>query len=196
MERTKNYLILLLFLTIIVLLLLKDCGNKPTKPITLIKSDTITVIKSDTIWQKKEVVKYLSTTPTTFTITKIKRDSSACNILNTYEDSLKDSIVVIKSKQIARGELISSRLSYKLLIPERITKTVLNTINNTYIDTIYRPYCYSIYVGLTIGGNTSTLSTIQPFIGVRYKTTYMNYGYNLVNSTHNVGVAINLFNIK
>lgn len=192
MEKLKNYLIIGLFIGIIILLLTRGCGHSCPKETTKITNNKSVVIRVDTFTQTQIVTKYKDRFIPTY-ITKADT-SKICDKINTYKDSLIDSNITIKQTLNVQGEIKNSFMSYELHVPLRITKTV--TITDSVLITKYGMPHYSTYGGLTIGGNQNTLSSIQPFIGVRYKTTYINYGYNLVNSTHNIGFAINLFNIK
>lgn len=194
MEKLKNYTIIALFIGIIILLLTRGCGHScPTSSTKIITKKSV-VTRVDTVWQDKTKI-ITKTISIGHPVYIEKADSSKiCDRINTYKDSLIDSNITIRQTLKAQGELKSNIMSYELHVPLRITKTI--TITDSVLITKYGMNHYSAYGGLTIGGNQNTLSSIQPFIGIRYKTTYVNYGYNLVNSTHNVGVAINLFNIK
>lgn len=193
MEKLKNYTIIALFIGIIILLLTRGCGHScPTGNGKIITKKSV-VTRIDTVWEKGPVV--TKTIHVGYPVYIEKADTSKlCDKINTYKDSLVDSNITIRQTLKAQGWLKSNLMSYELHVPLRITKTI--TVTDSVLITKYGMNHYSAYGGLTIGGNANTLSSIQPFIGVRYKTTYVNYGYNLVNSTHNVGVAINLFNIK
>ncbi len=62
MDKIKNSLIVILFVTVIILLLLRGCSNPISKvePKSKIKSiDTITITKLDTVVQIKEISKYV-----------------------------------------------------------------------------------------------------------------------------------------
>ncbi len=195
MDKLKNLTIAALFLIIGILLLLQQCTPKIKDNAVEVKYDTIRTIQIDTLYPPAKIVtKYINIG---IPIKSIKSsESTLCNTLNTYRDSLVDSNITITNHLIALGELKSNEITYQLHVPLRITKTITKEITNTITETKYGLSHYSTFGGLQIGGNQNSLSNIQPFIGIRYKKEYFTYGYNIVNSTHNIGFAINLFNIK
>lgn len=195
MDKLKNTLIIALFLIIGILLLLRQCTPKVKDNAIQVKSDTITKVRVDTIYPLEKIVtKYIYlNTPIS---SKPASTSKICDVLNTYQDSLVDSNITITNHLITQGELKSNEILYQLHVPLRITKTITNTVTNTITKTEFKLPTYSAFGGLQLGGNQSSLSNIQPFIGIRYNKEYFTYGYNIVNSTHNIGIAINLFNIK
>jgi hypothetical protein len=195
MKDLRDWLLIVLFLIIGILLLLRGCTPKPIESVLKHTRDTIRTIQTDTVWPEPKIItKYIQIGKPTSSTTA--PGVIVCNKINTYSDSLVDSNIVIKNIQIVQGELKNHIISYKLLIPKYITKTINTTIYDSIITTKYRQPCFSFYGGLEIGGNTSQLSNIKPFIGTRWKTTYYTYGYNVINQTHNIGIAVNLFNIK
>ncbi len=195
MDKLKNLTIIVLFLIIGILLLLQQCTPKIKDNAVQVKSNTIRTIRIDTVYPPAKIVTKIIYLPSPIS-TKPALTSKICDILNTYKDSLVDSNITITNHLIAQGELKSNEITYQLHVPLRITKTITKEITNTITETKYGLSHYSAFGGLQIGGNQNSLSNIQPFIGVRYKKEYFTYGYNIVNSTHNIGFAINLFNIK
>ncbi len=195
MDKLKNLTIVALFLIIGILLLLQQCTPKPKDNAAQVKSDTIRTIRIDTIYPEAKII-----TKTVYLERPISSKpaptSKICDVLNTYHDSLVDTNITIINHLVAQGELKSNEIIYKLHVPLRITKTINTVITDSIFITKYNLPHFSAFGGLQLGGNSNSLSSIQPFIGLRYKKEYFTYGYNIVNSTHNIGFAINLFNIK
>lgn len=198
MEAIKNYFILALIIVIGVLFMTKGCGtSKLSENVLKPKIDTIKVEKWDTIYSTKTITKYLKIySPVKEVPIRDTNGLYLCNSLNTYIDSLVDSNIRIINTQVVRGELSKAETKYTLYIPRIINHHILNTIVQTFRDTIYRPYCYSFYGGIRIGANSSTFSQISPYIAVKKNNIYLDYSYNIINSSHNIGLGFNLFNIK
>ncbi len=197
-EKIKNYFILALIVVIGVLFMTKGCGTSPL-PESVLKPKIDTIINhTDTIvkWKDRIVTKYLTIyAPIKKVPTRDTNGLYLCNSLNTYRDSLIDSNISIYNEQVVRGELSKAQTTYKLHLP-----VVFITHTISIIDSIpvlkYRQYCYSFYGGIRMGANASTFSQISPYIAVRKDGIYLDYSYNILNSSHNIGLGFNLFNIK
>ena len=160
MEKLKNYTIIALFIGIIILLLLRGCGQKCPDNVPIITNTHSVTIKVDTFLQEKIVTVYKNKYIPVYTY---DTDSSVlCNKINIYKDSLIDSNITIKQTLKVQGWIKDNLMSYELHVPLRITKTI--TIKDSVLVTKYGMPHYSAYGGLTIGGNQNTLSSIQPFI--------------------------------
>ncbi len=196
MDKLKNLTIVALFLIIGILLLLQQCTPKPKDNAAQVKSDTIRTIRIDTVYPEAKIITKTVYLERPISSKKVDFNSGLCDIINTYQDSLVDSNITITNHLIAQGELKSNEITYQLHVPLRITKTINTIVTDSIFITKHGMPHYSVFTGLQLGGNQNSLSSIQPFIGLRYKKEYFTYGYNIVNSTHNIGFAINLFNIK
>lgn len=99
-----------------------------------------------------------------------------------YLDTLRDSNVVIWSKNKVLGQLIESQTDYKLLVPFMVIDTV--TVNNSYIK--YPKHTFG--VGFTMSNNS-----FSPIIKYSYKKNNFILGYDLINKTPNIGYIRNIF---
>ncbi len=191
MDKIKNYTIIILFIIIGILLLLRGCGDNIPKNTVIVKDSL--VIRVDTVF------------PLPVTITKVinkpyivykehsndTTDLSFAKFIVTTKDSLIDSNIAITSINRIQGKPLDLALSYRLKVPKTITKTIEITKTNLK----YRQPCYSVFGGMRLGGSTTSLA-ISPFLALRKDKTYFDISYDVIGKSYNLGVGINLFNIK
>ncbi len=190
MDRIKNYTIISLSIIIGILLLLRGCNEKPSK--IVVTKDSL-VIRVDTMF------------PLPITITKVinkpyimykehsndTTDLSFAKFIVTTKDSLIDSNIAITSINRVQGKPLDLTLSYRLKVP----KTIIKTTEVIKTNLKYRQPCYSFYGGMRLGGSATSLA-ISPFLAMRKNTTYFDVSYDLIGQSYNIGVGVNLFNIK
>lgn len=164
---------------IIVLHSVEKC--KPIKPTTQL-SDTTVIYSSDTIWAKDTLYVYKKTPSLTDSIFIYNTDSTMCNYIREYKDTIEDSNMVIFTDDLVQGRLIESGFSYKLKIPIKIIDSVTTTITKTNIEK------YSISVGAL--GSTKQLTPILIF---NKKDLYLQGGYDIVNKTPVLGIGYKIF---
>ena len=192
MENLKDKLLFILALGILVLLCftsLKQCNNpkihSSTDTITVIKHsvDTIRVPVSKIVYKDKykpvyiTVDKYGDTTNIYKDTTVLKQEGAAISIIR--QDSVK-------------GVLLGSKTSILGSFP-KIIDSVKVTTTITKRDTIAIPPRFSLSGGFEAGGNKSSVSSLSPFILVNIKNKSYIYKYNILDNTHDVGIAIKLF---
>lgn len=163
----------IIFICIVSFIFLRQCkeivdniGNiKPD-----LKSDTITNIihTRDTIWQDtfkiiKVNVKVPGPRDTIFIIDSVPQPISI------YQDSLRDSSVVLYYTDYVKGEMIKKDLSYRLLVPKIIIDSVKTTVISSPI--------YNLQAGAIVGKNT-----LAPVLDFSIKRHTFGVGYNFQNS--------------
>jgi hypothetical protein len=167
---------------IIGMLLFNRCQSIPQD-----KSDPITIIKHtrDTIWAKDTIFSFknikvpikVKVTDTIYKVTPI--DSTACNTVYLYHDSLVDTNIVIYYKDYVQGLLKSKDMSYKLKVPLKIIDSV--KIKETII---VKPN-FNLSVGSIVGPNI-----LAPGVKVKFKKHEVGVNYNLISPTPRDGVII------
>lgn len=194
METIKTYVIFGLTIIIIVLLLLKSC-NDPLPNLGQNKESIIVKIKSDTIWRKDTLVQFKSIIrPKYDTIYKFndtnKKDLENLAYIREYLDSLSDNEQSIYVKSNITGILNKLDISYKLKKkPELITNTDSIFITKT------QPSRFSLYTGLRLSGNATSLN-LSPYIELNKDKLSINASYGLIDKTIGLGVGYRLFSSK
>lgn len=188
--KIKLYLILFLFTLIILQILFNTCSynkEKNNKNEDLIKSDTVFIIKhkTDSIRDTIRIVSYKRYPKFVYlkdTLKPYKIDSNNLFSYKLYSDTLRDSNVVIWSKNKVLGELTESNISYKLLVPTKIVDSVFITknINNT-------KYSKNV-IGL---GVITSYNNISPIVKYSYKENNFLLGYNFIDKYPTVGYIRN-----
>lgn len=188
MEKTKNYLILGLALTIMVLFLLKGCGGRPSSA-TYIKGKDI--VTWDTIKNTDTLVKFKPKYyPKWDTIRKVDTlwNADLCKFERTYNDTLVDTNITIYSKLETIGILKSSKVSYIWKKPE-----LIKNINR--VDTIIKPNKWNLYGGLEVGGNKTTFN-VSPYLSLNANRNTFTLRYGVLDQTYSIGVGIRLIKSK
>lgn len=157
-------------------------------------------IEKDTVWQTKtdtfkvQTIKYEKVYVHKKDVQKFAKDTTKIDttqyqLAKVYNDTLSNNDIDIYSYNLLDGNLLDSRLSYKLKIPREITVT----------KTIEHPKTYrsGLYLFSEIGGTTQQFDNIS--LGLQYNRKgnwFASYRLNLINakqSTHNIGVGVRLF---
>lgn len=177
-----TFIVVFLIGLIIGLLLFKRCDNTITrenKPITVIKHSRDTIWAKDTLYKFKSIkvpVK-IKVTDTIYKVLPV--DSSACNTVSLYKDSLIDSNIVIYYKDYIQGVLRSKDMSYKLKVPLRIIDSIKTK------ETITIKPKFNISLGSIVGVNM-----IAPGIKVRYKRNEFGINYNIISPIPQNGIMV------
>lgn len=199
MEKIKNYLILGLALTVMVLFLLKGCDGKPsTGGIITGSSDTTIVETHDTIravdtvfttkWLKSPRI--ISETP--YNPNGLENES-VCKMYRTYADSVDDANQTLYYTAKVVGRLDSIKIDYKLKVPLIINNT--KTISILRVDTLVRPNKWNLYGGLEVGGSKTSFN-VSPYITLNAKRNTFTFRYGVLDQTYNIGVGIRLIKSK
>ncbi|NAS30937.1 hypothetical protein GTQ40_08155 [Flavobacteriaceae bacterium R38] len=194
MKQNNIWLFLIGFL--FAFITLKNCERK-----SIDKNPIVTVV-SDTIWQTKvdtfkvQTVKYKTVYvdkehPQIVLKTDEVNDINSENIeeARVYQDTIQNDDIEIYTYNLLKGELLDSKLSYKLKVPREIITT----------KTIEYPKTYKsgLYVFGELGGNKEHFNNTS--LGLQYHRKgnwFVSYRVNLndpVGITHNVGVGLKLF---
>jgi len=179
---------------VIALLLLKECNStfKSYLPTFKPEADTVTIVKhkSDTIWAKDTIYKFKPKyifKPTTDTFWKpIYIDSTECNRIGRYLDTLKDGNIELYTDIHVQGRLRALKPSYKLKIPIKIVDTV--TVTTTITNTITVPSNLQLHIGATV-----STGLLAPEVGVSFKRHTFRAGYNLQNKFPTIGYSYTIF---
>lgn len=147
--------------------------------------------KSDTVRPKpeiKEVPVYIKAPLKTYTITIT--DTTACNLVRIYRDSLRDANQVIYYQDSIQGRLLGKKIDYKLFVPLTITNTHTITDSIPYSVNIRRN---GVYLTGGIGGN---INQFDFSIGAELVTKNrlgVGYQYGVTQKTHQVRAGYLLF---
>lgn len=186
----KNILILALFVTIGILLGLRQCSpNKIEDNALNQRKDTSWV---DTIKVLYKVVEFKPKYyPKWDSVTKIDTlfMGSPCDFVRFYNDSLSDSNLTIYSDQEVIGLIKESKTSYKLKVPIYIKET------REIHDTKFKPNKFDLFANSSIGGNKQQFN-FSVGGALRFKKVYYGYNYELINKTHNITIGYKLFSSK
>jgi len=186
MNKIKNYIIIVLFAIVGILLLLRQCGgNVPKSKETFLKGKE--TIKYDTIPVPYKVVEFKTKWyPKYDTITRADTtwDASLCQFERTYSDSTSNDSITIYSKIKTIGLLKSSQISYRWKVP-----SVVKIISRT--DTLVRPSKWQFFLNSEVGGN---LNQFNASVGADLivKKIAVGYRYGVLDKTHNVKIGFRL----
>lgn len=185
-DRLAEFLnsIKIIFLCIILFIFFKQCReiiNDMGKLGPKIQRDTIktTIHTRDTIWQDtlkivKIKVKVPTPKDTIFIIDSIPQPISI------YQDSLRDSSLVLYFKDYVKGKLLQKDLSYRLLVPKIIVDSVTTTVISSPI--------YNLHAGAIVGKNT-----LAPVLDFSFKKHTFGIGYNIPQSGMLVSYKYKIF---
>jgi len=177
----SNYIIACLS-CIILVLLNKQCNTPKidlkTSGDTLIKHTVTTIRDTTTIFKTKE--------NTVFEPIIIEKniDTNKYKIIpkfRVYNDTIRDTNVVIYLHDTILGYLTSRNLNYKLLVPLKIYDSTIIIRNN------------NIKYQVNLGLNTN-FNDITPTLGVIIKNNGFYLGYDLINKRPNLGYKYTIFN--
>lgn len=184
MEKTKNILIIVLFL---IIALLYTCGvpNHHLDPKVVYKDSIIE--NRDTIWVKDTLYKFKTYKPIAKDSIRIKEytivDHGPCNYKRFYQDSLVDSNLIIFNTDTVQGLLLGKNVSYKLKVPKTIiiTKEIIKTpvVNKKS----------KFFIGGEINGNSHYFGLSPKLLLETKQENLYICGYDVVNKTINIGFA-------
>jgi hypothetical protein len=194
--KTERLLLLITILLVICNLFLNQCSSTKyteEKATVTIKRDTVWQTKTDTF--KVQTVKYKTVYVNKNDVSNVVDTTADIEDLSLYEearaykDTLSNDDIEIYSYNLLSGNLLDSKLSYKLKVPREITIT----------KTIEHPKAFrsGLYVFSEIGGNRSVLNNLS--LGLQYNRKgnwFVSYRVNLntvENPTHNIGVGVRVF---
>lgn len=181
-QKLKDILIVGLLVVTFVLVLLKLEHCKPINSPNITNSDTTIVYSSDTIWAKDTLYVYQKSPTLTDSFYIYEPDSTLCNYLREYQDTISDSNITIYTTDLVRGKLIESGLSYKLKVPIKIIDSVKTTITNTIEPT------YNVSAGFILSKNN-----IAPMLSVSKKDVYLQVGYDIMNKGPVIGIGYRFY---
>ncbi|WP_299519812.1 hypothetical protein [Winogradskyella sp.] len=194
--KIKKIILYIILALVLLNFVNRQCSSKPEMEVPKIS------IVRDTVWQTKtDTFKiqtidyktvYVDTTDVSITITKITDQQVAPKDYieaKTYRDTLSNDDIDIFSYNLLQGQLLDSKLSYKLKVPREINIT----------KTIEHPKTYrsGLYMFSEIGGNPSQFNNLS--LGLQYNRKgkwFISYRANfndIQQTTHNVGVGFRLF---
>ena len=193
-QKYKRELFILLAGILLLNLFPKRCTTQvPTKPKVTIVRDTVWQTKVDTF--KIQTTQYETVYVAKDNPTKILRDtvfvkdSAELVKAKIYRDTLKNDDVELFSYNLVEGNLLDSKLTYKLKVPREITVT--KTIETP------KQYRSGLYFFSEIGGNTQQFNNLS--FGLQYNRKgnwFVSYRLNLNELTpisHNIGVGFRIF---
>ncbi|MFD2568733.1 hypothetical protein [Pseudotenacibaculum haliotis] len=190
----KKELLVLIGVIILLILFPRRCSTQPPK------EPKITIVR-DTVWQTKvdtfkiqttqyETVYVAKKSPTkVIRDTIIVKDTTEFIKAKVYRDTLRNDDIDLYSYNLVDGNLLDSKLTYKLKVPREITVT----------KTIEHPKTFrsGLYFFSEIGGNTQQFSNLS--FGLQYNRKgnwFISYRINLneINPiSHNLGVGFRIF---
>lgn len=146
------------------------------------ETNTVTVTRSDTIWPDtvfKELVKRVPGPAKTYTV---YAEDSVKSLVNVYKDTLRDSNIVISYQDSISGTLLGKNLSYKLLVPLKITDSVFVKTTEIVDNRKSR---------LLVGGSFSSGRDFLPLVSYQFpKGQLVGYQYSTLYKEHLVSVSI------
>ena len=193
-QKYRKELFTLLGIIILLSFLPKRCTTSP------LKEPKITIVR-DTVWQTKidtfniQTTKFKTVYVAKNNPTKIikdtvfVKDSAQFIKAKIYRDTLKNDDIEISSYNLVEGNLLDSKLSYKLKVPREITVT--KTIEHP------KQFRSGLYFFSEIGGNLQQFNNLS--FGLQYNRKgnwFVSYRVNINELTpisHNVGVGFRIF---
>lgn len=192
LEKIKNNLTLIFsgLLIILMFFLGYQCGNSKYSPKTDSKTitDTLTVVKSYTVYPKDTTLKFNlnKSKPKLDTIIKIVYlDSSECNRVYIYEDSIITKDYNVYSKAHIQGILRYDTIGVKLKVPLRIIDSVKTVIHKDSL--IFKPYKYELHVGILASPNM-----LAPTLDLSINKSTYTLGYDPFNKQPIIGYKFRL----
>lgn len=175
----NNIIAILSFITIFLLVLNYMNCNKPVRgeKEKIHKSDTVVEKTSDTVWAKDSIYVYIKSPILKDSIYIYEPDTSLCNYIREYQDTINDTNITIYTNDVVKGKLLESKISYRLKVPIKITDSVKTTITKTVEPK------YQIYAGATLSKNI-----IAPMLGVQKNSLYLQGGFNLIDKQPIIGL--------
>jgi hypothetical protein len=180
-----------IFIICIVFFLGKRCGDNKQNIIKPDNSIVKTIVKyRDTIFPKDTVYLYkikIGKSKVDTFYKPVYLDSTTCNKVYVYNDSLIAKDYNIYSKTHVQGTLRNLELGVKLKVPLIIKDSIIIKKDSL----IYKPSKYELHIGLNAGSNM-----LAPSIELSInKLTYM-VGYNPFNNNPIIGIKYRLWKSK
>lgn len=181
----KIELICAIIIIAIIFYLGKQCGS--SKLIEPIPNKIVTITNyRDTIFPKDTVIIYnlKPGKPVHDTIEKpIYLDSTQCNRVYVYSDSVKTKEYDIYSKAHIQGLFRNLNLKVKLKVPLEIHDSTVVKIDSL----VYRPYKYEIHAGVMVG-----VKNIIPTVNLSIDRSTYSLGYDPFNKQPMIGFSYKL----
>jgi len=189
-----------ILLYIILGVLAFNSFNKQCSPLNTREISKVSMVR-DTIWQTKtDTFKVQTTAYKTVYIPKNNMSKTVNNLPNKtdatkfikaklYKDTLSNDDIDIYSYNLLEGNLLDSKLSYKLKVPREVTIT--KTIKHA------KAFRSGLYLFSELGGNQTQLDNIS--LGLQYNRKgkwFVSYRTNisqLPKPTHHIGLGLRLF---
>lgn len=193
MKEIKNYIIIILFAIIGILLFLKQCNNPE---IITSKPKEIIIEKWDTVYAKPKIIQLPPIIKPKYDTIRDTIIGEITNIdslfyVRTYNDSISDSNLTVYTSARTIGILEYNKIDYKLKVPKYIT----HTIEKTKTEIITQPSKVSIYTGIEVSGSNTSFNT-SPFIDLNYKKVNIGARYGLLDKSIGLKVGYKLFSTK
>lgn len=182
-----------IFLSIVLILIFflgRSCGNTPKTDLKTI-TDTLIVHKIDTIRDTVSIVK-IKIKPILKDSIKIQLDSSLFKGLSykrIYENTYRDSNIVINSQDTVIGYQTSKIINYKLLVPYKIYDSTIVKITKDSL--IYQPSKYQLSAGII-----SSPKMLAPVIDFSVDKWSFMTGYDPFNKQILVGGKYRIYRSK
>jgi hypothetical protein len=181
-------------ITIIVILLLRECRGIVNTYIDINKPTTDTVVEishtSDTIWAKDTVYKIVPKKvfiPVVDTFWKpLPIDTNDFFRVFVSRDTFKTKELDLFTETHYQGLLRQIKPSYKLKVPIRIVDSV--KVTTTVTNTVTTPCVFQVHVGVLVSSQL-----LAPEVGVSYKRHTFKVGYNLQNKFTTLGYSYTIF---
>lgn len=181
-----------IFLGIVAILLFLfgyQCGRDNTsKTDSKTITDTLIVHKVDTIRDTTTIVK-IKTKPIikdSFIPDTIYKD---LNYVRTYENTYRDSNIVINSVDTVVGYQLAKILNYKLLVPYKIYDSTIVKITKDSL--IFKPSKYELHIGLL-----ASPKMLAPKLDISINRSTYSLGYDPFNKTPIIGYSYRLWRSK
>ena len=160
----------------ILLGMLVTCGPRPVSKTTI--SYTHDTIWPDTVF--KEVITKVKGPVRTYTVFAT---DSVKSLVNVYNDTLRDSSVVITYQDSINGTLLGKKLSYKLLVPLRIIDSVFIKTTET-LQPARKGHLF-------VGGGAAINRDILPALAYQFPNgREVLYQYSTLHKSHIVSVLV------
>lgn len=191
MEQAKTYLILIFGIVIVSMFLMKGCKypipDIEVKPQIVEHYKTDTVFSKDTIVKLKPIIKFK--TDTIYKLDTIKENVKLEDLyyVRVYNDSIVDDYQSIYYKAKTLGMLRNLSLSYKVK-----KHPVLITNTDSIFITKTQPVRFSIYSGLILDGNKSSIN-LSPFVTFNKDNLSYTAKYGILDKTIGIGVGYKLY---
>lgn len=201
MSSLEKILSVLLTIAIIIILLMRSCGDKrvvETEVVTIIRVDSSTYV--DTVRFDTTEFKYITVKIPQYYYDTIKIATPSGNYFDNdyfddddvqystiYEDTIKNDTIAIYYRASVRGYLDELILGHKIFTPFYIEKTTLIVTEITK-----QKQFQGFYLGLDVGGNMQSFNHLAPMLELSTQRYNYNAGFNLMNKSLIVGMRVKI----